>query len=247
MHLTNITWFYLHEVPTTMMVVERGQQENELSDGHRILDSYLGLRFFCWLSCAWVWVYVCASGGACVWYSSICVWAWAQGWEEAVEYPALELPFLFLWDRLSQWTLNWAGVSRLCCLEWSANTWVYSHAQLFIWVLDQTQVSKLMSKSSSFPEPSLQALFEIVLLVSQTGLKLMNFSDPLATALPRAETESKSQLSSRIEALQDATLWTASIKTVTMANSVFCIFDHEIQDYLYMKPIWLSIQHQNQT
>lgn len=29
-----------------MMVVERGQQENELSDGHRILDSYLGLRFF---------------------------------------------------------------------------------------------------------------------------------------------------------------------------------------------------------
>lgn len=29
-----------------MMVVERGQRENELSDGHRILDSDLGLRIF---------------------------------------------------------------------------------------------------------------------------------------------------------------------------------------------------------
>lgn len=125
---------------------------------------------------------------------------------EAVEYPALELPILIPLRQVVSVNLElgWSFpslLSRVISLHVGIQP-----CSTFHMGARQTHVSKLMSKSSSFPEPSLQALFEIVLLVSQTGLKLMNFSDPLATAFPRAETESKSQLSSRIEALQDATL-----------------------------------------
>lgn len=61
-----------------MMVVERGQRENELSDGHRILDSDLGLRIFvgCLVhecECMCVLLEVPVYG-----IQAFYLWAWAQ-------------------------------------------------------------------------------------------------------------------------------------------------------------------------
>lgn len=80
---------------------------------------------------------------------------------------------------------------------------------------DPTQVFMLTYKSSCLRESSFQTLFEIVLLVPQTGLKFMNLSSPLALASHTAKIEGMSQPSSRIEALQDA-------KTLEMSDVENC-------------------------